>query len=185
MRIEDDFDAHLRVVEAARSVIPELRSAAEVIAAALAAGGTCFALGNGGSAADAQHFAAELVGDFAGPGAPLSALALTCDGAVLTSIANDRSYDEVFARQLAALARPGDVVVAISTSGRSRNVVRAAEAATSAGCAVIGLTAGGGGELAAHCDVVVDIPSTDTQRTQEAHELCLHSIVADVRRRLR
>jgi D-sedoheptulose 7-phosphate isomerase len=181
----DAFDEHVALVQASRGLLPpHLDRAAGMIADAIGAGGTCLAFGNGGSAADAQHFVAELVGHFRSPRPALAAIALVTDPAVLTSVANDLGYDEVFARQVEALARPGDVVLAISTSGRSPNVVKAASAARGRGCTVIGLTAGGGGALATECDVVIDVPSTDTQRVQEVHGLCLHAMVDEVERRL-
>ena len=179
------FDDHLTLVRESKDVlVPQLEAAAALLARSLASGGTCLAFGNGGSASDAQHFVAELVGHFSSSRRPYSAVALTTDPSVMTSVANDLGFDQVFARQVAALGRAGDVVLAISTSGRSPNVVAGAAVARSVGCAVIGLTAGGGGELAGLCDLVVDVPSVDTQRIQEVHALCLHTLVAELERLL-
>jgi D-sedoheptulose 7-phosphate isomerase len=125
--------------------------------------------GNGGSASDAQHVAAELVGRFARERAPLPAIALTTDTSALTAIANDYGFEEVFARQVRALGRPGDVAVAISTSGNSPNVLRGAEAAREMGMTVVALTGAGGGALAAASDLCVNVPSDDTPRIQECH----------------
>lgn len=125
--------------------------------------------GNGGSAADAQHLAAELVGHFQMERHPLAALALTTDTSALTAIGNDYGYEHVFARQVLALASPGDVLVVISTSGNSPNVLLAAEAARQRGASVIGLTGQSGGRLRALCDVCLCVPSTSTPHIQEAH----------------
>lgn len=184
MSVNEAFDEHLDLVERSRTLDAAIGAVADAIAAALAGGGVCYALGNGGSAADAQHFVAEMVGHFDGPRAPLAAIALTTDPSVLTSVANDLSFEEVFARQIRALARPADVVVAISTSGRSPNVVAAADAARAIGCRVVALTAGDGSLLAERSDLVVAVPSAHTQRVQEVHGLLLHVLVDEVRRRI-
>ena len=133
--------------------------------------------GNGGSAADAQHFAAELVNRFERERPPLAAIALTTDSSALTSIANDYSYAQVFEKQLRALGRKGDVLLAISTSGNSANVVAAARAARELGVRVVALTGNGGGKMAAALgaeDVHVCVPHTRTMRIQEVHLLALH-----------
>ena len=185
MPIPEAFDDHAAVVRASRSaLLPALQQAAISISDALESGRTCFAFGNGGSAADAQHFVAELVGHFRAPRPAFAAVALTTDPSVVTSLSNDLGFAEVFARQLSALARPGDVVVALSTSGRSPNVLGAARLASDLGCTVIGLTGGGGGELASLCHVLVDVPSSDTPRVQEIHGLCLHALVEEIEARL-
>ncbi len=142
---------------------------AEVLVEALRAGNKALFLGNGGSAADAQHIAAELVGRFGGDRAPLPALALTVDTSAITAIANDYGYDHVFARQVRALARPGDVVVAITTSGRSKSVLLAVEAARAVGARVIGLTGAAGAAFARSCDAALVVPTHDTARIQELH----------------
>ena len=146
---------------------------------ALRAGGKVLACGNGGSAADAQHFAAELVNRFEMDRPPLAAIALTTDSSTLTSIANDFSYDQVFAKQLRALARKGDVLLAISTSGNSKSVLEAARAARELGVRVVALTGNGGGKLAALLtadDAHVCVPHTRTARIQEVHLLALHCL---------
>ncbi len=144
-------------------------AAGERVRATLAAGGKVLLCGNGGSAADAQHIAAELVGRFSIERTGLPAIALTTDSSALTAIGNDYGFDAVFARQVEALGRPGDVLVAITTSGRSRNVLAAAAAARAGGLAVVALTGAGGRGFVAECDAGVAVPSTDTARVQECH----------------
>ena len=160
-------DAKLRTAAACGETI---RRAADLVAAAFNAGHKLLICGNGGSAADAQHMAAELVvrltGDFVRPGLP--AIALTTDTSVLTAYANDFDFDGVFARQVQALGRPGDVLLGISTSGNSRNIVRAVEAARAAGMSVIALT-GSRGSLQTLADVAVAVPETVTAHIQEVH----------------
>ena len=151
----------------------------ELMAATLRAGGKIFACGNGGSAADAQHFAAELVNRFERERAPLAGLALTTDTSALTSIANDYSYEQVFAKQLRALGRKGDLLLAISTSGNSANVVAAMRAARELGLRIVALTGNGGGSMAAEIaaeDVHVCVPHARTMRIQEVHLLALHCL---------
>jgi len=125
--------------------------------------------GNGGSAADAQHIAAELVGRYEKPRRSWPAIALTTDTSALTALSNDYGYDEVFARQLTGLAVEGDLLIAISTSGKSANILKAAETARRLGCTIIGLTGKNAEPLSALCDVFVAVPSTRTSRVQEAH----------------
>jgi D-sedoheptulose 7-phosphate isomerase len=132
--------------------------------------------GNGGSAADAQHIAAELAGRLRRERAGLPAIALTVNPSVLTAVSNDYGYEMVFARQVDALGRKGDVLIGISTSGTSPNVVRALEAARARGMATIGLMGERGGPMEAHCDVAVAAPSSDTQRIQEIHIVVGHAI---------
>jgi len=151
-------------------------AAAGLMTDGLRAGGKVLFCGNGGSAADSQHLAAELTGRYLRDRAPLAAVALTVDSSALTAIANDYSYDEVFARQVRGLGRPGDVLVGISTSGNSRNVVAALEAARAIGLATIGLTGAGGGRMKDLCDVCLCVPSTDTPRIQEMHIAAGHML---------
>lgn len=141
---------------------------AEVLAAAVAAGGKIMIFGNGGSAADAQHIAAEFVNRFRIERPPIAALALTTDSSVLTSIGNDYHFDEVFAKPLRALGRPGDVAWGISTSGNSPNVVKAVAEARAAGLVTVGMT-GRGGKLAAGAEWVLTVDSDATARIQETH----------------
>lgn len=158
--------------------LPAIVAAGERIAATLAAGGKILLCGNGGSAADAQHIAAELVGRFVVERAGLPAIALTTDTSALTAIGNDYGYDYTFARQVEALGRTGDVLVAISTSGNSPNIIRAAEAARARGVAVVGFTGEGGGKLAPLSDICFRVPSTETPRIQEGHEFIGHLLCA-------
>jgi D-sedoheptulose 7-phosphate isomerase len=151
----------------------------KLMANSLRSGGKVLACGNGGSAADAQHFAAELVNRFERERPPLAGLALTTDSSALTSIANDYSYDQVFEKQLRALGRQGDVLLAISTSGNSASVVSALRAARELGVAVVALTGRGGGKMAEHLgpgDVHVCVPHERTMRIQEVHLLVLHCL---------
>jgi D-sedoheptulose 7-phosphate isomerase len=136
---------------------------------ALRAGDKLLFFGNGGSAADAQHLAAEFVGRYMKDRSPLAAIALTTDTSALTAIGNDYGFDHVFVRQIRALGRRGDVAIAISTSGRSRNVILGIEAAREAGLATTALTGGDGGNLAPIVDVAIVVPSTTTARIQECH----------------
>jgi D-sedoheptulose 7-phosphate isomerase len=152
----------------------DVERAAGMISAALKSGGKLLIFGNGGSAADAQHIAGELVNRFLQERKALPAIALTTDGGVLTCIANDTGFENVFARQIEALGREGDVCVAISTSGQSTNIVVACEQARSQGIKVIGLLGRGGGKVAPLCDLALIVPSDDTQRIQETHNLIGH-----------
>jgi D-sedoheptulose 7-phosphate isomerase len=146
-----------------------IAEAARLLIAVIQAGGKVLLFGNGGSAADAQHIAAELVNRLTYDRPPIAALALTTDTSILTSIGNDSSFDELFERQVCALGRDGDLVLAISTSGNSPNVVRAVEAARRLNLRVIGFTGRGGGKLAPLCDVALNVEATNTQHIQETH----------------
>jgi D-sedoheptulose 7-phosphate isomerase len=144
------------------------------ISARLRAGGKVLVFGNGGSAADAQHFAGELVGRFLKQRQALPALALTTDPSVITAIGNDLGYENVFRRQVDAHGRAGDVAVGISTSGKSANVIEALRLARSRGMLTVGLTGNGGGEVAALVDHLVDVPHRETPRIQEVHGMIVH-----------
>jgi D-sedoheptulose 7-phosphate isomerase len=146
----------------------------EKIAEALRAGGKVLAFGNGGSAADAQHFVAELVGRFGRERPALAAVALTTDPSVLTAIGNDYGFEAVFRRQVEALGRRGDVALAISTSGRSANVLEALGVGRARGLLTVGLTGGGGGSLGSLVDFLIDVPHADTPRIQEVHAMVVH-----------
>jgi phosphoheptose isomerase len=174
--IEASFDELAEALSASARVVPEaLLLAVDVITEALASGHKVLVCGNGGSAAQAQHLAAELVGGFrVHDRGPLTAVSLNSDTAVMTAWANDVSFDEIFARQVAALGRSGDVLVALSTSGRSANVVRAVEAAATCGLRTIAMVGDGGGALARLADVPVIVPVADTARIQEVHMLGIH-----------
>jgi D-sedoheptulose 7-phosphate isomerase len=144
------------------------------IAESLRSGGKVLAFGNGGSAADAQHLAGELVGRFRRDRPGLAAVALTTDPSVVTALGNDFGFEAVFRRQVEALGRPGDVALGISTSGRSPNVLEAMRAARARGLVTVGLTGGGGGPLRDLADYLVDVPHADTQRIQEVHLMVVH-----------
>ena len=173
--IREAFAEHGRVIEKTASALASgIADAAARIASALASGGKVLVFGNGGSAADAQHFAAELVGRYKRERRAWPAVALTTDTSALTAIGNDYGFDEVFARQVRALAVSGDVVLALSTSGGSTNVLRALQAAGEVGAFCIGLGGRDGGALRTSCDLALIVPSDDTARIQEAHITMLH-----------
>jgi D-sedoheptulose 7-phosphate isomerase len=162
------------------AMAPDVARAAECLSDALRSGGKLMFCGNGGSAADSQHLASEFTGRFVDDRRPLAALALSTDSSALTCIANDYAFDQVFERQLRALGRKGDVLVAISTSGRSANVQRAVHAAREGGIAVVGLLGRDGGTLRSLCDVALIVPSDTTARIQEAHIFIGHTLCAMV-----
>ena len=156
--------------------IASIERAVTLLEGAFAAGRKLLVFGNGGSSADAQHLVAELVGRYAHTRRALPAIALTTNQALLTAWSNDRSFDEVFSRQIEALGVAGDVAWGISTSGTSRNVVQALAQAKEMGLRTIGLTGQGGGEMAASCDVLMAVPLTVTARVQEVHLVTYHAI---------
>ena len=160
--------------ELGRAATEQIAAAASAIVTCLRVGGKLIVLGNGGSASDAQHMVAELVGRYAVKRQALAAIALTTNSSSLTAIANDFGFEEIFARQLEALAKPQDVVIAISTSGNSPNVLRAMETAKALGLKKIGLTGNDGGKLRDLVDTCVIVPSDSTPRIQEAHTLIIH-----------
>ena len=162
----------------------EVLDAAATIAASLQGGGKLLIFGNGGSASDAQHVAAELVGRFRLERQALAAIALTTDATVLTALGNDYSFERVFARQIEALGRAGDVAFGISTSGRSANVLAALQAAHAAHLKTVTLTGCDGGPVAAASDIHINVPSTSTARVQEVHRTLLHVICDLVERAL-
>ena len=173
---EDSVATHLESIEA---VAPSVARAAELVTTQLLGERKLLACGNGGSAADAQHFASEMVNRFERERSGLPAIALTTDTSTLTSIANDYQFGEVFARQVRALGQPGDVLVAITTSGQSRNVLAAIEAAHDRDLYVILLTGRDGGEAAGllrPTDIEIRVPSASTARIQEVHILALHCL---------
>jgi D-sedoheptulose 7-phosphate isomerase len=163
-------------MEALPALDEAVAAAGRRLAALLAGGGKLMFCGNGGSAADSQHLASELTGRFIHDRRPLAGLALTTDSSALTCIGNDYAFDEVFARQVSALGRLGDGLVAISTSGNSRNVLRAVEAAKAAGVFTLGLLGRDGGQLRTACDAAIVVPSQVTARIQEAHLLIGHTL---------
>jgi D-sedoheptulose 7-phosphate isomerase len=155
--------------QALKALAPEIERAAATLVEAVAAGGKVMFCGNGGSAADSQHLAAELTGRYLRDRPPVAAVALSTDTSALTAIGNDYGYQHVFERQVRALGRAGDVLVGISTSGNSPNVLLAAEAAKALGIVVVAMTGAGGGKLAAMADVALKVPSGVTNRIQEMH----------------
>lgn len=166
--------AHQRCFNDLAQIKVQADAIGQKLAEVIVSGGKVMVCGNGGSAADAQHFAAEVVGRLMidRPAAP--AVALTTDTSILTAIANDYGYDAVFARQVAALAKPGDALIGISTSGNSPNVINAVNQARALHVLTIGLTGNSGGDLASAADAAVTVPSSSTQRIQEAHIFILH-----------
>jgi D-sedoheptulose 7-phosphate isomerase len=173
---------HLELAERTRELIPALHEVARRLIAVYEADGRLYTFGNGGSAADAQHLAGELIGRYLRERRPLPAVSLVTDPTVVSCIANDYSFDDVFARQVQALARPGDMVIGFTTSGRSANVVRGLAAAREAGAVTV-LFAGGdqGGRPAAdHADHTLIVPATATARIQEMHLMLLHLLSEQV-----
>jgi D-sedoheptulose 7-phosphate isomerase len=157
-----------------RKMAGDIERAALMMAECIKGDGTVLLFGNGGSAADAQHFAAELVGRFAIERRGLRAIALSTDTSVMTSLTNDYGYQEVFARQVEALGRKGDVAVPISTSGNSPNIIRAIDAARRKEMKIIGLSGGDGGSMSSRCDLALIVPFSQTPRIQEGHTLIYH-----------
>jgi D-sedoheptulose 7-phosphate isomerase len=174
-RIEALYRTHAEVAETFfASQAGAVADVAEAFVNALSSGRTLFFFGNGGSAADAQHLAAEFVNRFLAERPPLPSVALTTDTSVLTSIGNDRDFSLVFSRQVEALGRPGDVAVGLSTSGRSRNVLEGLRAARAKGLVTVGLTGNDGGAMRGLCDHLIPVPSAVTARIQEIHILVGH-----------
>ena len=157
-------------------LIPQISQVAEELKACIKRGGKILIMGNGGSAADSQHIAAEIVGRFKKERRGLAAIALTTDTSIITSVGNDYGYDYIFARQIEALCRPEDVVIGITTSGNSKNVVAAIEEANQLGATTIGLTGGSGGKMNELCKYNLVMPSSVTARVQEAHIFVGHSL---------
>lgn len=171
--IERSLEIHNRLIV---ECLPSLTAAADALISAYRAGHKALFFGNGGSAADAQHLAAEFVGRYLRERDPMPALALNANSSAVTAIGNDYGYEEVFARQLQALATPGDVAVAISTSGNSPNVIEAVMSARRLGLFTIGLTGGSGGRLRGLVDALITVPSAETPRIQECHILLGHAL---------
>lgn len=178
--VKNNFAESIATKQAAvDSVAPAIAGAAAALFRTLAAGGKVLSCGNGGSAADAQHFSSELVNRFETDRPGLAAIALTTDSSTLTSVANDMSFHDIFARQVEALGRPGDILLAISTSGNSENIFKAIEAARSRGMQVIALTGRDGGRAAsllADADIEIRIAVPSTARIQEVHILVIHCL---------
>jgi D-sedoheptulose 7-phosphate isomerase len=167
---------HRDVAERAAALLPEGRRAADALISAFTAGGILYTFGNGGSAADAQHLTGELIGHYRRDRPPVGAVTLSTDPTTMTCIANDYSYDDVFSRQVEGLARPGDVVAAFTTSGRSPNVVAGLAAGRRRGATTVLFGGGDGGPALEHADHALIVPSSTTPRIQELHTFMLHAI---------
>ena len=179
------FDDHRRIAEATPAAVGEpFARLLALSATAVRDGHKLLFFGNGGSAADAQHLATELTVRFERDRAPIAALALTTDTSTLTAVGNDLGFEAVFARQIEALGRAGDVAIAITTSGRSRNVIRGLEAARAGGLTAAALAGNGGGALAGLADPLLIVPSATTSRIQEMHITLGHALCAGLEREL-
>lgn len=184
MPFQQQLDEAIEVLQASAALVPAIDEITTLAADALLAGHTLYTAGNGGSAADALHLAEELIGRYRGNRRPLPAICLNADIGALTCIANDFGYDEVFARQLAALGKPGDVLVVFSTSGHSPNILNVLRTARSKGVISIALLGKDGGTARALADHALIVPSNNTARIQEVHTLILHAICEEVEQRL-
>ena len=178
MMVEDihrQLKSHIEVIKmVGDNLVSPVAECAQILIDALQAGHKILIMGNGGSAADAQHFAAEMVGRFLLERKALPAIALTTDTSILTAVGNDYGFDDVFKRQVEALALPGDVLIGLSTSGNSKNIKRALEVGKDIGAITIGLLGRDGGEIASISDFNLTVPSTETPRIQEAHLVMIH-----------
>lgn len=179
-----NLEEHLALMTGLHALDAVIQAAATELSNSLAAGGKLLFCGNGGSAADCQHLAAELTGRFVHDRRPLAAMALTTDTSALTCIANDYDFEQVFARQVRALGRAGDCLVAISTSGNSGNVINAVQAARDLGIGTVALLGRDGGRLRDMCPVSIIVPSQSTARIQEAHIMIGHTLCGLIERAL-
>jgi len=170
------FDDSIEVITKSKNLSEKLNQSAIKIISCLKNNGKVILFGNGGSAADAQHMAAELIGRFKIERESISAIALTTDTSVITSIGNDYDFNKIFSRQCESLVNENDVVIAISTSGNSDNVINGVLKAKEKGSFVIGLTGNSGGKLKSSADILLDVPSDDTARIQEVHRVIIHSL---------
>jgi D-sedoheptulose 7-phosphate isomerase len=183
--IKAQLQAHCAVMTVIeRELVQQISAAVDLVATALAEGKKLLVMGNGGSAADAQHLAAEIVGRFKLERRGLPAIALTTDSSILTALGNDYGFDQIFRRQIEALAAAGDVVIGISTSGNSKNVYEALLLAEETGCVTIGLLGRDGGAIKEVVDLEITIPSSDTPRIQEGHSTIIHIICDLVEKQL-
>jgi D-sedoheptulose 7-phosphate isomerase len=169
---------HAATIAKLDALSPDIEVFAHLIYTAVCKQGTIYWCGNGGSAGDAQHLSAELMGRYVSERRGLRSFALTTDSSLLTAVANDYHFDRIFARQIETVARAGDVVVIISTSGNSSNILAAAVAARASGATVVGMSGASGGQLRAHCDLCLCVPSSVTARIQECHGLIGHIVCA-------
>ena len=182
--IRDRIEAHTTAVRGLEGEAASISAIIECLVTALKSGGKILLCGNGGSAADAQHVAAEFVGRFAKERAAWPAIALTANSSTVTAIGNDYGFEYIFSRQVEALAKKGDVVVGISTSGNSENVLKALEEGKKRGCTTIGMTGKNGGKLRTLADISISVPSDETPRIQETHILAWHIICELVEKEL-
>jgi len=173
---KSEFDLHSKVLKNFYSQISEISKISYQFIKALEDGNKILIFGNGGSAADAQHFAAELVGRYESNRKALNAVSLTTDSSSITSIGNDFSFDDIFKRQVSGLANKGDIALGISTSGNSKNVINGLLEARKKGCSLIAFTGEGGGYIKEICDTTLQVPSNKTPRIQEMHILTIHII---------
>jgi D-sedoheptulose 7-phosphate isomerase len=174
--IISEFNEHIKVASHLESITREVELSAQICIDCLKNGGKILLFGNGGSAADAQHFAAELVGRYKNDRRGLPAIALTTDSSILTSVGNDFGFSQIFDRQIQALANAEDVLIAISTSGRSNNVISGIKLGSKLNCKTIGLCGKNKGEMDKICDVTLAVPSKNTPRIQELHIIICHTI---------
>ena len=175
--IENEFESHKQTIDTVISqLIPKVEPASKMMVETLQSGNKILLCGNGGSASDAQHIAAELTGRYKSERKGLPGIALTTDTSALTAISNDYGYDKVFSRQTEALANPGDLLIGISTSGNSQNVIEALKVARETGCKTLGLSGRDGGKMNEVCDLNIVIPSDNTPRIQEMHILIGHTL---------
>ena len=173
--IQKELHSHKETIEKTIEImVPDIQEASTLMVTTLKSGGKVLLCGNGGSAADAQHIAAELTGRYKSERKGLPAIALTTDTSALTAISNDYGYDRVFDRQVEALANKGDLLIGISTSGNSQNIISALTSAKAAGCQTLGFSGREGGKMNKVCDINLVVPSTDTPRIQEMHILIGH-----------
>ena len=183
--ISDRIRESIEVKEAClQSEISNMEKAAKAVISSLKKGGSLIVFGNGGSASDSQHIVAELVGRFKKDRRPLNAVCLNTNTSTLTAVANDYGYELVFSRQVEAIGKKGDVALGISTSGNSRNVIKAIKKARSLSMVTIGLSGCGGGNLKRECDISIIVPSSDTPRIQESHTMICHILCELIEDRL-
>ncbi|MDI6731840.1 MAG: D-sedoheptulose 7-phosphate isomerase [Candidatus Margulisbacteria bacterium] len=180
-QLQDSIDLKIQVIE---TLIPQIEKAANLLVEALEKGSKVLFLGNGGSAADAQHLAAELISRFIKERKAIPAIALTTDTSIITAIGNDYGFDKIFARQIEGLAQAGDVAFGISTSGNSKNVIAGLEKAKEKGCKTVGLLGCDGGKMAGMVDLAISLPSKDTPRIQESHITIGHILCGLIEERL-
>jgi D-sedoheptulose 7-phosphate isomerase len=174
--MRDQLAAHIETAEAGEAILPALREVGRMLCRAFSDGHILYTFGNGGSAADAQHFTGEIIGHYKRDRRPLGAVTLSTDPTTMTCIANDYSYDDVFSRQVQGLARPGDVVAAFTTSGRSANIVSALQSARENGATTVLFGGGDGGPAKEFADYALISPSHTTPRIQEFHTFMLHAL---------